>query len=89
MSKMMAVRVDESVIQAVEAVRDPARYPTQSDFIREAIKRLVREERRQRLAEEIRHNLEDPAETELAQAIAEANTSDLFNRLAILERGAR
>ncbi len=87
MGKMIAVRVDESVIKSVEAVRDPVRYPTQSDFIREAIKRLVREEKQHRLASEIKRSLEDPAEIELAQAIAEENTVDLAKRLADLERG--
>jgi Arc/MetJ-type ribon-helix-helix transcriptional regulator len=87
MSKMMAVRVDESVIQAVEAVRDPELFPTQSDFVREAIRRLVRDERRRRLAAEIRQSMADPAEVELAEQIAEANTRDLATRLLLLEKG--
>lgn len=82
---MIAVRVDEGTIRAVDAVRDPALYPTQSDFIREAIRRMVHEERRRRVAAEIDQNMRDPAEVRLAREVAEANARDLERRLGGME----
>lgn len=86
MGKMLAVRVEEAVIRAVEAVRDPKLYPTQSDFVREAIRRMVRAERQRRVAVEIDRLMHDPAEVALAQQIAEANARELAEHLAQLEQ---
>ena len=81
MNKSVAVRVDEATIRAVDAVRDPTLYPTQSDFVREAIRRMIREERRRRVAAEIDENMRDLAEVSLANAIAEENAADMGNHL--------
>ena len=85
MGKTLAVRVDDRLVRQVEAVRDPDLYPTQSDFVREAVKRMVREERRRRVAAEIDEAMKDPEEVRLAEAFAEANIRELAERLAEIE----
>jgi len=85
-SKMVAVRVDEDTVAQVEKVRDPARFPTQSDFVREAIKRMIREERRRRVAAEIDEAMRNQQEVKLAEELAEASARDLAGELARLGR---
>ncbi|MBI4319857.1 MAG: hypothetical protein HY675_15310 [Chloroflexi bacterium] len=87
MSKMLGVRLDPEIARQVEKVRDPARFPTQSDFVREALKRMIREERRRRVAAEIDQLMKDRAYVAEAQALAESSRQDLANHLAALERG--
>lgn len=43
--KVKAFRLDEKTIADMEEVRDHRRFPTQSDFVRTAIRRLIGEER--------------------------------------------
>ncbi len=87
MGKTLGVRLDAATARLVEKVRDPARFPTQSDFVREALKRLVREERRRRVAAEIDQLMQDPAYVAEAQALAEDSRQGLATHLAALERG--
>lgn len=87
MSKMLGVRLDPEIAKQVEKVRDPARFPTQSDFVREALRRMIREERRRRVAAEIDQLMQDPAYVAEAQALAEDSRQDLARQLSALERG--
>jgi hypothetical protein len=61
--------------------------PHAKRLAREEIRRQFRDERRRRVAGQIRRNIVDPSEVSLAEAIAEANTKDLADRLAAPERG--
>jgi Arc/MetJ-type ribon-helix-helix transcriptional regulator len=87
--KMIAVRIDRETAAQVEKVRDAARFPTQSDFIREAIRRMIREERRRRVAAEIDRLLQNADDVQLAQAFAEENALDLSERWDAIERSER
>ncbi|MCL5108234.1 MAG: ribbon-helix-helix domain-containing protein [Chloroflexi bacterium] len=75
MSKVVTVRLEDYDLQRVEAVRDPARYPTQSDFIREAIRTLVREERRRAAAREVRELARDDASMSYLADLANARVT--------------
>jgi Arc/MetJ-type ribon-helix-helix transcriptional regulator len=85
--KQIGVKVDEQMLAALERVRDPELYPTQSDFVREAIRRMVREERRNRVRAEAQRAMQDPAEVELQRELANANIEDWFERLELADRG--
>jgi Arc/MetJ-type ribon-helix-helix transcriptional regulator len=85
-NKTIAVRVDDKMIQAVEGVRDQERYPTQSDFVREAIRRMIREERKKRVAAEIKELMRNEADVRLAQAFAEENFAEMVEGIARIER---
>lgn len=85
--KQIEIVVGERTLKAMERVRDPELYPTQSDFVREAIRRMAREERRRRVRAEARRAMENPAEVELQRGLANANAQDWFERLDKADRG--
>ncbi len=87
MTKQVAVRLDERTLKRLEEVRDPEKYPTQSDFVREAIRRMIREERRKRIAAEIERLMQDPEEVRLQQEMAEAGLAEWAARLEAADRG--
>ncbi len=87
MTKQVAVRLDERTLKRLEDARDPEKYPTQSDFVREAIRRMIREERRKRIAAEIDRLMQDPDEVRLQQEMAEAGMADWAARLEAADRG--
>ncbi len=87
MSKMVTVRLDEKMAQSVEAVRDPTRFPTRSDFIREAIRRMVREERRNRVRAEVAEVARDQAEMERLRQLAEEGIGDWIEAVERADRG--
>ncbi len=41
MTKQVAVLLDERTLKRLEDVRDPKKCPTQSGFVREAIRRMM------------------------------------------------
>ncbi len=86
-SKTVTVRVDEQDYARMEALRDPDRFPSQSDFIREAIRRMVREERRNRAREESRALAARQLESRDARDWAEASAEDLAERWDKADRG--
>ncbi|MBI2864975.1 MAG: hypothetical protein HYX94_10495 [Chloroflexi bacterium] len=81
MSKMLAVRVADRDYEQLEEVRDPARYPSQSAFVREAIRRMVRAERRKRILAEVRMLAGDAEEVALAQEYAKTGVEDWTSAL--------
>jgi Arc/MetJ-type ribon-helix-helix transcriptional regulator len=87
MTKQVAVRLDERTLRHLEEVRDPGEYPTQSDFVREAIRRMIREERRKSIAAEIERLMRDPEEVRLQQELAEAGMAEWVARLEAADRG--
>ncbi len=87
MTKQVAVRLDAATLKRLEDVRDPERYPTQSEFLREAIRRMIREERRKRIAAEIERLMQDPEEVRLQQELAEAGMADWAARVEAADRG--
>ncbi|MBI2942321.1 MAG: hypothetical protein HYY04_17975 [Chloroflexi bacterium] len=87
MGKMVTVRLDESAVEAMETVRDPERYPTQSDFIREAITRLIRQERRNRVRAEVMRAMQDSEEVRRQQELVGTSVEDWFARLEKADRG--
>ncbi len=87
MTKQVAVRLDERTLKRLEDARDPEKYPTQSDFVSEAIRRMIREERRKRIAAEIDRLMQDPEQVRLQQEMAEAGLADWASRLEAADRG--
>lgn len=87
MSKMVTVRLEEKTVENLEAVRDPQRFPTQSDFIREAIRRMVREERRDRVREEMKALAQDEEAMAEARDLAEAGMEDWIAAIERADRG--
>lgn len=88
MSKMLNVRIDDKTAGDVEAVRDPQRFPTQSDFVREAIRRMVREERRNRVRDEVRKLAQDGEYMAEMAELANQRLGDLAERWKKADRGA-
>jgi len=86
-SKMVTVRLEEKTVEHLEAVRDPQRFPTQSDFIREAIRRMVREERRDRVREEMIALAQDEKAMAEARDLAEAGMEDWIAAIERADRG--
>ena len=87
MSKIVNVRLDEQMVREVDAVRDPSRFPTQSDFVREAIRRMIREERRNRVRAEVRELARDQEEMARVRAMANVRLEDAAEHLARSDRG--
>lgn len=87
MSRTLAVRVADRDLAQLEKVRDRARYPSQSAFVREAIRRMVEEERRKQVLAEVMSLASDAEEVALAQEMAEAGVADWAASLDGAERG--
>lgn len=79
------VRLEPELLVRLEKVRDPERYPTQSDFIREAIRRMVREERRNRVREEMKALT--PEQLEYEREMANLGIEEWFEKLDTIDRG--
>ncbi|MEW6275388.1 MAG: ribbon-helix-helix domain-containing protein [Bacillota bacterium] len=77
------IRMPASLLKAIEKVRNPEEFPTVSDFIRRAVERFVREQRRQKLAEECRRL----AGEEDLTPLAETDLADYAEKMARAERG--
>ncbi len=86
-SKTVTVRVDEKDYARMEALRDRERFPSQSDFIREAIRRMLREERRSRVRAESRALAAQQLVSEDARRWAEASAEGLAERWDRADRG--
>lgn len=84
---MLTVRLDEATVAKLEAVRDPERFPTQSDFIREAIRRMVREERRDRVREQAKALSRDSEDVEASRERANLGWNDFVERWEKADRG--
>ncbi len=65
------VRLEPELVERMERVRDPRQFPTQSAFIREAVRRMIREERRNRTRERLKAIAQDPDEMEYERQMAE------------------
>ncbi len=76
MTKPVTVKMADEDFARMESIRDAGRFPTQSDFIREAVRRMVREERRNRVREEMRALAADSVQRELSRQMAEAGLED-------------
>ncbi len=87
MTKTLTVRMHDQDYVRMEEMRDPQRFPTQSDFIREAIRRMVREERRNRAREECRALSRRQMESEEARLWAETSARNLAERWDRADRG--
>jgi Arc/MetJ-type ribon-helix-helix transcriptional regulator len=87
-SKTVTIRVDEQEYARMEALRDRERFPSQSDFIREAIRRMLREERRSRVREESKALAAQQLESRDARQWIEAAAEDLADRWDRADRGA-
>ena len=81
------VRLGSEVLTRMEQIRDPQRFPTQSDFIREAVKRFVLEEKRRRVREQVAALVGNPEDVELSRAIVNAEIEALSARPESVERG--
>ena len=73
---MLTVRMDDRELARLERARDPDVYPTQSAFVREAVRRMVREERRRRIEAEAKRLAADPGEVARARELAAAGVED-------------
>lgn len=87
MGKMLTVRVDDAILRSIDAVLDRERYATHSDFIREAIRRMVREERRNRVKAEVEKLVLDRGETAREAEIANERRGDFIERWERADRG--
>ena len=86
-SRTVTVRVDEHDYARMEALRDRELFPSQSDFIREAIRRMLREERRSRVREESKALAAQQLASQDARRWAEASAEDLAERWDRADRG--
>ncbi|MHB0868428.1 MAG: ribbon-helix-helix domain-containing protein [Chloroflexota bacterium] len=82
-----SVRLERGLIEQMDSVRDVDRFPTQSDFIREAVRRMVREERRNRTRERMKVLVQDPEAMELGRRMANAGWGDAAERWEKADRG--
>ena len=82
-----SVRLERDLIEQMDAVREVDRFPTQSDFIREAVRRMVREERRNQVRERIKLLARDAEAMELGRRIANAGWDDAVERWDRADRG--
>jgi Arc/MetJ-type ribon-helix-helix transcriptional regulator len=76
MTKPITIKMADDDYSRMESIRDTMRFPTQSDFIREAVRRMTREERRNRTREQMKALAEDPEQRELSRQMAEAGIED-------------
>lgn len=76
MTRPVTVKMGDKDYASMEALRDHDRFPTQSDFIREAVRRMVREERRTRIREEMKALAQDTEQAELSRRISEAGLKE-------------
>ncbi len=84
--KMKAFRLDERTVAEMEEIRDHKRFPTQSDFVRSAIRRLIREERHRRIRAQIQREMRAEPSAE-GQEVADPLIEDWFKRLERADRG--
>lgn len=86
MSKVLNVRIEDNDFKGIEE-RDKTRYPTQSDYVREALRRLRLEERRNRIRAEAKRLARDPGEMREMKEIANARLDGLVERWEKADRG--
>ena len=84
-----SVRLERDLVEQMDAVRDASRFPTQSDFIREAVRRMVREERRNRTRERMKVLAQDAEAMELGQRMANEGWDDAVERWERADQGER
>lgn len=82
-----SVRLERDLVERMDEVRDMDRFPTQSDFIREAVRRMVREERRNRTRERMKALAQDAEAMELGRRAANAGWDDAAERWAKADLG--
>lgn len=82
-----SVRLERDLIEQMDAVREVDRFPTQSDFIREAVRRMVREERRNQVRERMKLLAQDAEAMELGRRIANAGWEEAAERWEKADRG--
>ena len=86
-NKTLTLRIDEQEYARMEGARDRERFPTQSDFIREAIRRMVREERRSRARKASKALGRRQLKSEEARRWAETSAQGLAERWDRADRG--
>lgn len=77
------IRMPAWLLKDVERVRDPQKFPTLSDFVRQAMEHFVTETRRENLRDECRRL----AEGENLSALADADFESYVERMARVEKG--
>ncbi len=82
MRQAITIRMDPDLLRLVEEVRDHDKFPTLSDFVRQAVVQYVREMRRRQLEEECRRLADEDL-----RVLAEADLADHVDRLGRAERG--
>ncbi len=82
-----SVRLERDLIEQMDAVRDAGRFPTQSDFIREAVRRMVREERRNRTRERMKTLAQDAEAMELGRRMANEGWDETVERWKRADQG--
>lgn len=82
-----SVRLELELIKRMESVRDSERFPTQSDFIREAVRRMVRGERRNQVRARMQALAKDAEAMELGREMANASWEDFVDRWEKADRG--
>lgn len=86
MRRVLNVRLDEKDLEGIEE-RDRAHYPSQSDYVREALRRMHLEERRNRVRLEAKRLAENPEEMALMREIASARVGGLVEQWERADRG--
>ncbi len=86
MTKPVTVKMPDEDFARMESIRDTGRFPTQSDFIREAVRRMVREERRNRVREEMKALANDAEQRDLSHQMAEAGLEEWADTVWAEER---
>jgi len=71
------------LLKDIEKVRDPQKFPTLSDFVRQAVEHYVTETRRKSLQDECRRL----AKEENLSEFANADFDDYMERMAQAEKG--
>ncbi|MHB1043075.1 MAG: hypothetical protein ACYC0Q_09590 [Eubacteriales bacterium] len=77
------IRMPAWLLKDVEKVRDPQKFPTLSDFVRQAMEHFVAETRRKNLRDECRRL----AEGENLSALADVDFESYVERMARVEKG--
>ncbi|TEB10768.1 ribbon-helix-helix domain-containing protein [Pelotomaculum propionicicum] len=77
------VRMPSKLLKDIEKVRDPQKFPTLSDFVRQAVEHYVTETRRKSLRDECRRL----AEEENLSEFADADLDEYMERMAQAEKG--
>jgi len=86
MSKVLNIRLDDRDFEAIER-RDRERYPSQSDYVRAALRRLRLEERRNLTRREAKKLAQEPDDVALQRAMADARADAFAERWEKADRG--